>query len=101
MSVFNEGTLRADIVEQWGPAGAHVDVFDHLCRLAQQAVNVGKPGPIAKGWEPIDGSVIRVDDVLWACRDEQWVSLVDDVSLSVSAKWWRKGVLVSDPRWAS
>lgn len=28
--MFNEDSLRADIVDKWGPAGAHVDVFDHL-----------------------------------------------------------------------
>ena len=27
---FDEHSLRAAIVERWGPAGAHVDVFDHI-----------------------------------------------------------------------
>ena len=28
--MFNEESLRSDIVEKWGPAGAHVDVFDTI-----------------------------------------------------------------------
>jgi len=27
---FDEHSLRAAIVKRWGPAGAHVDVFDHI-----------------------------------------------------------------------
>ena len=30
--MFNEDSLRSDIVDKWGPAGAHVDVFDELLR---------------------------------------------------------------------
>jgi hypothetical protein len=28
--LFDEQTLRADIVSVWGEHGAHVDVFDHI-----------------------------------------------------------------------
>jgi hypothetical protein len=27
---FDEQALRSDIIKQWGPAGAHIDVFDDL-----------------------------------------------------------------------
>jgi hypothetical protein len=97
---FNEDSLRADIVATWGPAGAHVDVFDHLVRLARVGF-AGGPGPIESEWLPVDGSVIRIDGVLWCCQGRSWVSLDEDVSLSVDAPWWRKGMLVADPRWAS
>jgi hypothetical protein len=32
---FDEDSLRADIVAKWGPAGAHVDVYDHILKLAK------------------------------------------------------------------
>jgi len=38
-SVFDEQTLRAEIVRVWGEFGAHVDVFDHMLRLIQPMTN--------------------------------------------------------------
>lgn len=35
VGVFDESTLRADIVRVWGEHGAHVDVFDHMLRLTE------------------------------------------------------------------
>lgn len=35
-AMFNEDTLRVAIVSVWGPAGAHVDVYDHVVRLAKK-----------------------------------------------------------------
>lgn len=35
MTRFDEQALRTDIVEKWGPAGAHVDVFDSLVSARQ------------------------------------------------------------------
>lgn len=35
-SRFDENSLRADIVKVWGEHGAHIDVFDHMDKLAQQ-----------------------------------------------------------------
>ena len=32
---WNEDDLRAAIVSVWGEHGAHVDVFDHILRLAR------------------------------------------------------------------
>ena len=41
--VFNEQALRAEIVRVWGPAGAHIDVYDVLlskARLSEPAKTV-------------------------------------------------------------
>ncbi len=48
---FDEQSLRADIIKTWGPAGAHVDVFDMMLkriksleafkRTVDEAVNSG------------------------------------------------------------
>lgn len=35
--LFNEVTLREAIVGVWGPAGAHVDVYDHVLKLARES----------------------------------------------------------------
>ena len=35
--VFDENSLRADIVKVWGEHGAHTDVFDHMLRLLREA----------------------------------------------------------------
>lgn len=35
--VFNEDTLRSEIVRMWGEHGAHVDVFDHILKLAKKS----------------------------------------------------------------
>jgi hypothetical protein len=32
MAVFNEETLRAEIARVWGEHGAHMEVYDMLCR---------------------------------------------------------------------
>lgn len=34
LPVFNEQSLRKAIIDTWGPAGAHLDVYDHILRLA-------------------------------------------------------------------
>lgn len=34
--VFNEEALRAEIIRTWGPAGAHVEVFDALVREGER-----------------------------------------------------------------
>jgi len=34
VGLFDEQTLRAEIVRVWGEHGAHVDVFDHIVRAA-------------------------------------------------------------------
>ncbi len=31
-NIFDEKSLREDIIKTWGPAGAHIDVFDRLCK---------------------------------------------------------------------
>lgn len=33
--MFNEESLRRDIIDRWGPAGAHVDVLDTLIASRQ------------------------------------------------------------------
>jgi hypothetical protein len=49
---FNEESLRQDIIATWGPAGAHIDVYDHLLSLArvysdlEQAVAVMSPSAV-------------------------------------------------------
>jgi hypothetical protein len=35
--MFNEKTLRKDIVKQFGPAGAHIEIFDALERKLKSA----------------------------------------------------------------
>lgn len=39
--MFNEDTLREEIVAKWGEHGAHIDVYDNLVRLARLAVADG------------------------------------------------------------
>lgn len=34
--IFNEDSLRADIVGVWGEHGAHIDVFDHMLKKATE-----------------------------------------------------------------
>jgi len=36
MSMFNEDSLRADIVKIWGEHGAHIDVYDMIVKMAKQ-----------------------------------------------------------------
>lgn len=38
--LFNEDTLRAEIVKVWGEHGAHVDVFDHILKEARKTVKI-------------------------------------------------------------
>ena len=33
--LFNETSLRADIVQAWGAHGAHVEVFDHMLGMIE------------------------------------------------------------------
>lgn len=35
-NVFNEHALRSEIVRVWGPAGAHADLYDMICRKMEQ-----------------------------------------------------------------
>ena len=35
--MFDEQALRADIADKWGEHGAHIDVFDHILKLAKKA----------------------------------------------------------------
>ena len=44
--MFNENSLREEIIRVWGPAGAHVDVFDTMLKHLQS--------------EP-DPSLVRID----------------------------------------
>jgi hypothetical protein len=39
MTLFNEDSLRAAIVDRWGEHGAHVDVFDMLVTKAREATS--------------------------------------------------------------
>lgn len=55
---FDEVRLRADIVRVWGEHGAHVDVFDHMARLAGRARDQAR---IAGPWSFLD--VERLDHV--------------------------------------
>ncbi len=51
--MFNEQSLRADIIKTWGPAGAHIDVYDRLLVMAgipcgSSAVYIDKPAWLDK-----------------------------------------------------
>lgn len=35
---FNENSLREAIIERWGPAGVHVDIFDRILAAAKKQV---------------------------------------------------------------
>lgn len=37
LKMFNEDTLRAEIVKTWGEYGAHAEVYDHLLKLSRRA----------------------------------------------------------------
>jgi hypothetical protein len=52
--VFDEQALRSEIVRVWGPAGAHVDVYDVLLSKAGLLAPPPSPHPMetaAKQWE--------------------------------------------------
>jgi hypothetical protein len=34
--MFNEDTLREEIVKVWGEHGAHIEVFDHILAMAKE-----------------------------------------------------------------
>jgi hypothetical protein len=42
--IFDEDALRQEIVKTWGEYGAHVEVYDHVLRLARRA-----PTPVEAG----------------------------------------------------
>lgn len=49
MSGFDEATLRSDIVDKWGPAGAHVDLYDHLVQIAGGAIHEAEQAGFERG----------------------------------------------------
>ena len=42
--MFNEDSLRAEVVKVWGEHGAHIDVLDHIIKLARKAAAAEKAG---------------------------------------------------------
>lgn len=60
---FNEQSLRQAIVNTWGPAGAHADVYDHILRRLALAEDVVNNLPV-----PLDPHNDRFWDALKAYR---------------------------------
>lgn len=78
MEMFNEKKLRAEIVKQWGPAGAHVELFDNILKELSQVQLDTAIGTLEftkkEFMDPLQTKLTRYSEVLaWYADEKNWI----------------------------